>query len=112
EIYMKQPEGFQQNGPEYVCKLNKSLYGFKQSPRLWSKRLAEVLTHMGFKQLKSDTSIYIFVKNNVKVIVPVFVDDITLASASTTALDDYVTELAILFKLRHLVPTEYLSFIE
>src|ERR1700742_2036699 len=32
EIYMKQPEGFSQNGPEYVCKLNKSLYGLKQSP--------------------------------------------------------------------------------
>ena len=112
EIYMKQPEGFQQNGPEYVCKLNKSLYGLKQSPRLWSKRLAEVLTHMGFKQLKSDPSIYIFVKDNVKVIVPVFVDDITLASASTTALDDFVTELAKHFKLRDLGPTEYLLGIE
>ena len=32
EIYMKQPEGFRQGGPEKVCRLNKSLYGLKQSP--------------------------------------------------------------------------------
>ena len=34
EIYMSQPEGFNIAGKEnWVCKLNKSLYGLKQSPR-------------------------------------------------------------------------------
>ena len=34
EIYMTQPDGFQVPGKEdYVCKLKKSLYGLKQSPR-------------------------------------------------------------------------------
>lgn len=34
EIYMTQPDGFQVLGKEnYVCKLKKSLYGLKQSPR-------------------------------------------------------------------------------
>ena len=33
---MKQPEGFVVPGKEdYVCKLKKSLYGLKQSPRQW-----------------------------------------------------------------------------
>ena len=36
EIYMKQPEGFIVEGKkELVCKLKKSLYGLKQSPRMW-----------------------------------------------------------------------------
>jgi len=36
EIYMKQPEGFVVKGKkELVCKLKKSLYGLKQSPRMW-----------------------------------------------------------------------------
>ena len=36
EIYMKQPKGFAVKGKkELVCKLKKSLYGLKQSPRMW-----------------------------------------------------------------------------
>ena len=35
-IYMSQPEGFiDVEHPEYVSKLNKSLYGLKQSARCW-----------------------------------------------------------------------------
>ena len=39
EIYMTQPSGFKVAGKEeFVCKLKKSLYGLKQSPRQWYKR--------------------------------------------------------------------------
>jgi len=33
DIYMMQPEGFQNGDPDMVCKLRKSLYGLKQSLR-------------------------------------------------------------------------------
>ena len=36
EIYMKQPKGFTVKGKkELVCKLKKSLYSLKQTPRMW-----------------------------------------------------------------------------
>ena len=35
EIYMRHPNGFVESGSEdLVCNLNRSLYGFKQRPRL------------------------------------------------------------------------------
>ena len=38
EIYITQPDGFKVTGKEnWVCKLSKSLYGLKQSPRQWYK---------------------------------------------------------------------------
>jgi len=38
KIYMKQPEGYIQEGKENkVCLLKKSLYGLKQSPKQWYK---------------------------------------------------------------------------
>ena len=39
EIFMEQPEGFKKPGTEnLVCKLKKTLYGLKQSPKQWYKR--------------------------------------------------------------------------
>ena len=40
DIYMVQPEEFLQPGNEnFVCKLKKSLYGLKQSPRAWYQKI-------------------------------------------------------------------------
>ena len=90
-IYMQQPEGFHQGGPNMVLKLNKPLYGLKQAARQWNIKLHTVLTEMGFKRIESDRSVYIYSDGEVKIIVPIYIDDITLASKSTAALDKTVT---------------------
>ena len=47
EIYITQPDGFKVAGKEnWVCKLNKSLYGLKQSPRQWYQSGTEVFNSM------------------------------------------------------------------
>ena len=83
DIYMLQPEGFHQGGPNKVCKLKKSLYGLKQAARQWNKKLHSVLLEMGFTRLKSDASIYVYVKGELRIIVPVYVDDITFVETSS-----------------------------
>ena len=49
EIYMNHPEGFVVKGKkELVCKLKKSLYGLKQSPRMWYQKLDTYILGLGF----------------------------------------------------------------
>ena len=60
EIYMDQPEGFIVSGKEdYVCKLKRSLYGLKKSPRQWYKRFDSFMMSHGFKRSEFDSCVYI-----------------------------------------------------
>jgi len=110
EIYMEQPQGFVQ--PGYVCRLNRSLYGLKQASRVWNKTLHAVFSKMGFKRSESDHGIYVFVKDDVRIFVPVWVDDITFASKSQSSINSCIQELGKQFDLRNLGPTTYLLGIE
>jgi len=112
DIYMRQPEGYHQGGPNVVCKLSKSLYGLKQSARQWNKKLYSVLSTLGFTRLQSDSSIYIFSRGDLKIIVPVYIDDITLISKNDSAMDNVVKELQQHFKLRDLGPTTFLLSVQ
>jgi len=111
-IYMKQPEGYHQGGPNVVCKLHKSLYGLKQSARQWNKKLHSVLDSMSFKCVLSDNSISIYSRNQVKLIVPIFIDDITLVSKDDATMDSTVQELSKHFKLRDLGVTTFLLSVQ
>jgi hypothetical protein len=53
EIYMKQPKGFVVKGKkELVCKLKKSMYGLKQSPRMWYQKFDTYMLGLGFTRSK------------------------------------------------------------
>nr|KAJ0192234.1 hypothetical protein LSAT_V11C800428450 [Lactuca sativa] len=55
EIYMKQPEGFVMPGNEHkVCKLKKSLYGLKQSPKQWHQKFDDVVLFNSFALNQAD----------------------------------------------------------
>ena len=95
-----------------VYLLRKSLYGLKQAARQWNKKLHDTLASMGFKRLESDHSIYIFIRGEVRIIIPVFIDDITFASSDSAAIDSAIKELSSHFKLRDLGPTSFLLGIE
>lgn len=43
-VHMQQPLGFEDaRYPSYVCRLHKSIYGLKQSPRQWFATLTQYL---------------------------------------------------------------------
>ena len=112
EIYMQQPEGFEVGGPDHVCRLLKSLYGLKQAGRVWNKTLHSALSSMGFQRVQSDNGLYIYLRDGVRIFMPVFVDDITLAGSDASKIDSIVKELSSHFKLRDLGPTTQLLGIQ
>lgn len=107
-IYMKQPEGFHQGDNNWVCRLRRGLYGLKQLGRLWYQRLGQVPEKNGLTKLVSDPSIYIWEGPGVKVIVPVFVDDIQIFSKLKERKDKVKQILASEFKIRDLGPINFL----
>lgn len=59
-VYMTRPEGFIEPGKEdHVCRLIKALYGTKQAPRIWSKRLEEAIQKFGLKPISAYTCIFV-----------------------------------------------------
>ena len=51
DIYMQQPEGFEEKSKEkMVCKLKKSLYGLKQAPREWYHKFHSFMLSQGEKK--------------------------------------------------------------
>jgi len=80
---MKSPEGH----PDYnirFWKLNKAIYGLKQSGREWNKELNNFLMNLGFKQLVSELCLYVKRSNSniINCILGVYVDDILIAGKS------------------------------
>lgn len=73
-IYMDQPEGFKQEG-NLVCKLNKPIYGLKQSSRVRNMKLDAALKKYGFKQSFMDPCMYYILKDDKMLIVTIYVDD-------------------------------------
>ena len=57
EIYMDAPPGFEKDFGSKVCKLKKSLYGLKQSPRAWFERFAQFVKKQGYTQGQSDHTV-------------------------------------------------------
>ena len=104
EVYMQQPEGFVEGGTGRACRLRKGLYGLKQGGRLWYQKLHSVLTDLGFKRIQSDASVYVWELHGHKIIMPVFVDDITIACKSKSAIQHVKDALARHFTLRDLGP--------
>ena len=73
-VFMQQPEGYE-DGTNRVCRLNRSLYGLKQSPRNWNARFNEFLEAEGFAATPEDACVYTRTRGQDVTIVCLYVDD-------------------------------------
>ena len=109
EVYMKQPEGFLAEGQEHlVCRLKKSIYGLKQSPRCWNQAIDAQLKLMGFKQSTSDPCICTSTtESDGLFILAVYVDDILLAGKSQQKIAQVKADLGKRFQLKDMGELHY-----
>lgn len=88
EVYMDPRPGFDEHFGSKVCKLKKSLYGLKQSPRAWFERFTQSVKNQGYVQAQSDHTMFIKHSNDGKIaILIVYVADIILTRDNVTEMD-------------------------
>ena len=108
EVYMKQPEGFIEPGSEnLVCRLKKSIYGLKQSPRCWNLALDSKVKEIGLSQSSHDPCIYYKNEKGNMLVVCVYVDDIILAGQQEGSIQQVKVALASAFDIKDLGRLNY-----
>jgi len=120
EIYIDLPEGFAGkdgdignvttaadqegtgNDPREVLRLEKGLYGLKQSGLYWNKEVHGKLCELGLKSLLSDKCLYILSEGSNIIIVLLYVDDILIASNWKEKKTQIVEELKRVYQIKEL----------
>ena len=100
EIYLKQPQGFQEGNKVY--KLKKGLYGLKQAARVWNQTLHESLIRNAFKQSETDKCLYIYCENDQLIFVLIHVDDILVTSNNEHLMQKLLFNVGKDFELKDL----------
>ena len=110
DIFMHQPEGYDDKSGR-VCKLRKSLYGLKQSPRAWNEKAAEFMRTQGLKPTSADPCVYTRRdrKQNVTLIVCLYVDDGLVCASSKKEADDFMSALKRAFDVTINEPKTYVG---
>ncbi|GAA0151498.1 transmembrane signal receptor [Lithospermum erythrorhizon] len=107
EVYMRLPPGFVSRQPDMVCRLHKSLYGLKHSPRCWFPKLTGSLKQYGFRQSYSDYSLFILTKGSIQINVLLYVDDLIVFGNSATTIRDFKMYLSRCFHMKYLDALKY-----
>ncbi|RVW31085.1 Retrovirus-related Pol polyprotein from transposon RE1 [Vitis vinifera] len=84
KVYMEQPPGFVAQGESgLVCKLRRSLYGLKQSPRAWFGRFSSIVQEFGMLRSEANHSVFYHHNSSSQCIyLVVYVDDIVITGGA------------------------------
>lgn len=103
-IFMKQPPGFEQNA-NFICHLQKAIYGLHQSGREWFFEIHRTLGELGFQKFNWCNCSYIYKKS---VVILVYVDDIIIFGRNQNWINNTIKLLKGKFDLKILGKTKLL----
>lgn len=112
-VYMEQPPGFvHPQYSQYVCLLQKSLYGLRQAPRAWYDKFSNFLLEVGFFCSTTDPSLFILHQGQETILLLLYVDDIILTGSSEKLLQTLIHSLSVQFHMKDLGHLHYFLGIE
>ncbi|GJW11673.1 retrovirus-related pol polyprotein from transposon TNT 1-94 [Tanacetum coccineum] len=78
EVYVKKHSGFESSEfPDYVCKVDKALYGIKQAPKAWYETLYTFLIQNKFTRGRIDNTLFIYKSKEDALLIQVMMGEIT-----------------------------------
>ena len=84
---MEQPLGFVAHGEiGKICRLQKSLYGLKQSPLACFGKLSKAVEEFGMRKSKSDHSVFYKNSSSGIIMLVVYVDDIVITKSDSKSI--------------------------
>ncbi|CAA7040888.1 unnamed protein product [Microthlaspi erraticum] len=112
EVYMRPPPGFHMPVKNKVLRLRKSMYGLKQAPRCWFAKLQKSLLEYGFKQSRSDYSLFTLNDGKRRLHVLVYVDDLIISGNTLDHITGFKEYLSTCFHMKDLGILKYFLGIE
>jgi len=100
EVFVRLPPGFDDNSGR-VCKLEKALYGLRESPRAWYEVFDEFIQKLGFQRSKNDYCLYfLLAQENEMIYLILFVDDLLLCGKNEKILEKIKKKLSSHFSMK------------
>ena len=101
---MTQPKGYKVTSKEdWVCKLSKSLYELKQSPRVLYKRFDKFMKDQKYKRSKYDHCVYLRnLQDGSYIYLRLYVDDMLIAAKSQLEIDRLKAQMSKEFEMKDL----------
>jgi len=113
EIYMEKPPGFaQRESSGLVCRLRKSLYSLKQSPRAWFEKFSSVIQQFGITRNEAYHLIFYRHSRVGSIYLVVYVDDIVLTSNDNYGISQIKQHICHHFQTKDLGKLRYFLGIE
>ena len=111
KVYIEQPAGFTKDKSK-VCLLRKSLYGLKQSAKLWNDTIHNFLLKLGFTQTNADLCLYMKQSSEGIIFLIIWVDDIIILSNNVKMVDSFKEQISKEYKVKDLGKLKYFLGIE
>ncbi|KAL9264062.1 Retrovirus-related Pol polyprotein from transposon RE1-like protein [Drosera capensis] len=111
-VYILQPPMYETAGENHVCRLHKSMYRLKQSPRAWFEKFSMVVQDIGFSRRSADSSLFGHLCSQGTVILLVYVDDIIITGDDTAGITKMISHLSNQFHTKDLGTLKYFLGIE